>query len=50
MLYSIVKDIDILFVTENFKLKNFKLENYKEMLEHISIYFIHHGITDYYKF
>ena len=57
MLYSIVKDIDILFVTENFKLKYFfpemhktnKLEKYEEMLKHISIYFIHHGITGYYK-
>jgi hypothetical protein len=49
-LYSILKNIDILFLTEHYSLDYFKLKDYnkKKKLEHISIYFIAHGVTGFY--
>lgn len=49
-LYNILKDIDLLFVTEALRLSYFKLTNDMiKDLERIHIYFIAHGITGYYK-
>lgn len=49
MLYSILKDFDMLFVTEHFSLDFYNLKKYKEILKDISIYFIAHGTTGFYE-
>lgn len=48
MLYSILKDIDMLFVTEHFSLDFYNLKNY-EKLKDKYIYFIAHGTTGFYE-